>query len=41
MLDEPFKKRVGDPQIVSASLDLYFKGISLRKITDMLNSSMV
>lgn len=34
MLDEPFKKIVGDPQIVSASLDLYFKGISLRKTAD-------
>jgi len=34
MLDEPFKKIVGEPQIVSACLDLYFKGVSLRKIED-------
>ncbi len=34
MLDESFKKIVGDPKIVSACLDLYFKGISLRKIAD-------
>ncbi len=34
MVDEPFKKIIGDPKIVSACLDLYFKGISLRKIVD-------
>lgn len=34
MIDEPFKGIIGDPQIVSSCLDLYFKGISLRKIAD-------
>lgn len=34
MLDEAFKNLIGDPQIISSCLDLYFKGISLRKIAD-------
>jgi transposase-like protein len=36
MVEEAFKKIVGDPKIVSLALDLYFKGISLRKIVDHL-----
>jgi len=34
MLDEAFKNVMGDPQIISSCLDLYFKGIRLRKIAD-------
>lgn len=34
MLNEAFKKVISDPQIISSCLDLYFKGISLRKIAD-------
>jgi len=36
IIDEAFKKIIGDPRIVSLSLDLYFKGLSLRKVEDHL-----
>lgn len=36
-VDVPFKKMKGNAQIITLVLDLYFKGISLRKIQDHLN----
>jgi transposase-like protein len=34
--ESPFKKLKFDPEIITVCLDLYFKGISLRKISDHL-----
>jgi len=34
--DNEFKKLKYDPKIITATLDLYFKGVSLRKISDHL-----
>ena len=36
VIDEGFKKMKYDPKIITLSLDLYFKGTSLRKISDHL-----
>lgn len=36
VIDEGFKKMRYDPQIITITLDLYFKGTSLRKISDHL-----
>jgi transposase-like protein len=36
VLDEGFKKMKYEPKIITLSLDLYFKGTSLRKISDHL-----
>lgn len=35
--DSPFKKLKYDPELITITLDLYFKGISLRKISDHLS----
>lgn len=34
--DDGFRKLRNDPRIISLTLDLYFKGVSLRKIADHL-----
>ena len=34
--EDPFKKLKYDPMIIATTLDLYFKGLSLRKIADHL-----
>ena len=34
--DSPFKRLKYDPELITITLDLYFKGISLRKISDHL-----
>jgi len=36
VLDDGFKRLKYDPKIITATLDLYFKGVSLRKISDHL-----
>jgi len=38
--DDGFRKLRNDPRIISLTLDLYFKGVSLRKIADHLKQSM-
>jgi len=35
--DSPFKRLKYDPELITVTLDLYFKGISLRKISDHLS----
>ena len=37
VMDEGFAKMRFDPKIITLSLDLYFKGISLRKISDHID----
>ena len=37
--DSPFKRLKYDPEMITITLDLYFKGISLRKISDHLSQS--
>lgn len=36
VLDDGFKRLKGDAKVVTLALDLYFKGVSLRQITDTL-----
>jgi transposase-like protein len=36
VVEDGFKRLKGDPKVVTLALDLYFKGVSLRQITDTL-----